>query len=102
MRQVGGSLGCWEYMAYLEREVLLSEGAFFPPRIHSKFKDLENGNQEHAIRLKHSSTSLRERKLRREFHRDLRGRSHLSKLLQTDEDRLIGSEKSGYCLAHAT
>lgn len=58
MRQLGGSLGCWEYMAYLEREVLLSEGAFFPPRIHSKFKDLENGNQEHAIRLKNSSTSL--------------------------------------------
>lgn len=62
MRQLGGSLGCWEYMAYLEREVLLSEGAFFPPSIHSKFKDLENGNKERAISLKNSSTSLCKKK----------------------------------------
>lgn len=58
MRQLGGFLGCWEYMADIEGEVLLSEGAFFPPRIHSKFKNLENGNKEHVIRLKNSSTSL--------------------------------------------
>lgn len=45
MRQLGGFLGCWEYMAHIEGEVLLSEGAFFPPRIHSKFKDLEKWKQ---------------------------------------------------------
>lgn len=81
MKQLGGSCGCWEYMAYLEREVLLSEGAFFPPSIHSKFKNLENGNKEHAIRLKNSSTSLcnktegkktqKSKDWEGQFHRDL-------------------------------